>query len=245
VQLLLNPSQQLQDAIGGLDAIPDILCRYRVYEIIYRQRQKTSPEVKSLDISFEKQVTTIYQLVLEYQARAFCQFSRRKIDQYVRDVVKADAWKAMLDDMKSCDLECEKTAQALGGERLVSELKEQNDQLEDLAKQWRESHELIVRMDETVGETLEVSKTTQEEQRSAKKEQAEQRQRDEERMCVQAFRTSPYEQHKARNPDRVEGTCQWFLQHPDTGAGERARHRASSGHLPTQGAENLSCQNPS
>jgi hypothetical protein len=36
----------------------------------------------------------------------------------------------------------------------------------------------------------------------------------EERNCIQMFRTSDYEKHKARNPDRVDGTCQWFLQHP-------------------------------
>lgn len=32
--------------------------------------------------------------------------------------------------------------------------------------------------------------------------------------CLQAFRTSNYEMFKARNPDRVDGTCQWFLEHP-------------------------------
>lgn len=29
------------------------------------------------------------------------------------------------------------------------------------------------------------------------------------------FRTSEYERHKERNPDPVEGTCQWFLRHPN------------------------------
>ncbi|EPE35822.1 Ankyrin repeat-containing protein [Glarea lozoyensis ATCC 20868] len=36
---------------------------------------------------------------------------------------------------------------------------------------------------------------------------------DMERECVQALRTSDYEQFKNRNPDRLEGTCQWVLQH--------------------------------
>jgi ankyrin repeat domain-containing protein 50 len=34
-----------------------------------------------------------------------------------------------------------------------------------------------------------------------------------ERECLQALRTSDYEQFKERNPDRLEGTCQWFLRH--------------------------------
>ncbi|MCJ1251264.1 hypothetical protein MMC30_008495 [Trapelia coarctata] len=31
--------------------------------------------------------------------------------------------------------------------------------------------------------------------------------------CHQSLRTSDYESHKERNPDRVEGTCRWFLEH--------------------------------
>lgn len=43
--------------------------------------------------------------------------------------------------------------------------------------------------------------------------QAQQRQADKESQFLQIFRTSDYERHKARNPDRVKGTCQWALQH--------------------------------
>jgi ankyrin repeat domain-containing protein 50 len=31
--------------------------------------------------------------------------------------------------------------------------------------------------------------------------------------CLQALRNSEYEEFKDRNPDRLQGTCQWFLQH--------------------------------
>ena len=32
--------------------------------------------------------------------------------------------------------------------------------------------------------------------------------------CHQILRTSNYESHRERNPDRVDGTCRWFLEHP-------------------------------
>ena len=35
----------------------------------------------------------------------------------------------------------------------------------------------------------------------------------EERECLQALRTSDYEEFKNRNPNRLEETCQWVLQH--------------------------------
>jgi ankyrin repeat protein len=37
---------------------------------------------------------------------------------------------------------------------------------------------------------------------------------DRDRKCHQHFRTSEYERHKNRNPNRVKGTCQWVLNHP-------------------------------
>ena len=36
----------------------------------------------------------------------------------------------------------------------------------------------------------------------------------EEAKCHQTLRTSDYESHKARVPDRVDGTCRWVLVHP-------------------------------
>jgi hypothetical protein len=47
------------------------------------------------------------------------------------------------------------------------------------------------------------------------KAQEVRRQAGEECKCHQALRTSGYEKHKARNPDRVDGTCKWFLEHPN------------------------------
>ena len=37
---------------------------------------------------------------------------------------------------------------------------------------------------------------------------------DQHRQCHRALKTSTYEQFKDFNPDRVEGTCQWVLYHP-------------------------------
>ncbi|KAH8696488.1 Pfs, NACHT and ankyrin domain protein [Talaromyces proteolyticus] len=34
---------------------------------------------------------------------------------------------------------------------------------------------------------------------------------EDQRHCHQAFKTSTYEKHKNRNPDRVQGTCEWVL----------------------------------
>lgn len=43
---------------------------------------------------------------------------------------------------------------------------------------------------------------------------AEKKKKENEHKCHQTFKTSAYEDHKNRNVDRVEGTCQWVLSHP-------------------------------
>src|SRR5947207_3768346 len=35
----------------------------------------------------------------------------------------------------------------------------------------------------------------------------------EETKCLQYLYSSDYESHRRRNPDRVQGTCEWFLRH--------------------------------
>lgn len=57
--------------------------------------------------------------------------------------------------------------------------------------------------------------TTDEITRNVKDKWQEQlywRRSDEDSTCLRAFRNSNYEEHKARNPDRVPGTCRWFLK---------------------------------
>ena len=52
-------------------------------------------------------------------------------------------------------------------------------------------------------------------------EQREWRQSDDESRCLQALYTTTYEEFKSRNPDRVEGTCEWFLKSGKYQAWER------------------------
>lgn len=37
---------------------------------------------------------------------------------------------------------------------------------------------------------------------------------EQDRKCNKVFKTSEYERHKNRNPDRVKGICQWLLSDP-------------------------------
>ncbi len=53
-----------------------------------------------LCIRFLDRTVDLYAIILEYQARAICQFSRHTIHRYGRDVFKADDWQNLLADIE-------------------------------------------------------------------------------------------------------------------------------------------------
>ncbi|OCK83071.1 WD40 repeat-like protein [Lepidopterella palustris CBS 459.81] len=107
--LLLNPAIQDIAAIDGLEYISDLLLRFRVMEITYREGNvyphpisaQSESEVQRLGkVAFETKTVKLYSQILEYQIRLACQCSRRTLSRYFRDVVLADDWKAMLAEVK-------------------------------------------------------------------------------------------------------------------------------------------------
>ncbi|KAE8551634.1 hypothetical protein EYB25_005524 [Talaromyces marneffei] len=83
------------------------------------------------------------------------------------------------------------------GTQIVSELKGMNERLEKAFNQ-QESHH---------------------------REQITRAMTEDQRRCLQAFKTSTYEQYKNINPNRVEGTCEWVLK-----SSEYLRWRENGGH---------------
>ncbi|EXJ82734.1 hypothetical protein A1O3_06549 [Capronia epimyces CBS 606.96] len=60
----------------------------------------------------------------------------------------------------------------------------------------------------------EVVKSLVHEVKQGNEKQEQRYQSQQSRDCCQAFKTSTYERFKDVNPNRVEGTCQWVLSHP-------------------------------
>ncbi|OCK88590.1 uncharacterized protein K441DRAFT_668990 [Cenococcum geophilum 1.58] len=107
--LLLNPVAQDIAAIDGLQYISDLLLRFRVMEITYRERNvhaypisaQSETKVQRLSkVEFETKTVKLYSQILEYQIRLAYQRSRHTLSRYFRDVVLANDWKAMLAEVK-------------------------------------------------------------------------------------------------------------------------------------------------
>lgn len=153
-------------------------------------------DIKRLRQRFEFKVTTLYSQILEYQARVVCH-PDHKLVKLGRDMVAADGWDKLLAEIKKSEVSCGDFSQVLDNERLDQAFKEQNSHLEVLLQAQDKCS------NETAAEIATASQARSEEHRT-----------DEENNCHIVFRTSEYEAHKDRNPNRVDGTCNWFLQHP-------------------------------
>src|SRR5438034_423185 len=106
MQLFLNPTEQDRANLEGLDYISTLIHRYAVLERIYCQRDKLSDanspqDVGRLRVDFETDATELYTRILEYQARSACRFSRHKITNVARDIIKADNWDGLLEQIKA------------------------------------------------------------------------------------------------------------------------------------------------
>jgi hypothetical protein len=203
-QLLTNPKTQYEDATEGLLRIPLLIRRYEVLEPVYRQREGEGSRLRE---DFTEQVTKLYSCILQFQARAVCQWSRSKFEQYTRDVFKADAWAKLTGEMQTLEKSCEDIARAMDGSTLSQILDFQRQNLSHSIESWHLKHE------ESLQKLRQVVEETRAAHEAQRREQLSDIAKKEERDCLQLFAYSDYVKHKKRNPLRVPGTCQWFLGH--------------------------------
>ncbi|KAJ5725594.1 uncharacterized protein N7483_006951 [Penicillium malachiteum] len=201
--LLVNDTTQRDDALAGLKTISELVRRFTEVERLYlKDEQETTSQ------SLERSIVNLYRQVLEYEARAACQFNRNTALQIARSIITADNWKSILDKIKMAEADCEKVMRLLDAKdqrsrfhSLESTIEAQNRRVEDILTD-------LSRWDKMQEEILAETK-------GIKKQAEEFRHSDTERQVLELLRTTDYAMLKDRNPARVPNTCQWFLQHQD------------------------------
>jgi hypothetical protein len=135
---------------------------------------------------FEANLTALYSQVLEFQARALCHLFKHPVTQFFKDMFKSDGWDILLQEMQVSESRCKSWTDLIDGEKLHKGLEEQEAQMVEL-------HHT----------TTGILNTLKDREEKAKKLE-----------LVKKLYTSPYRDRKDRNPERVEGTCEWFTNHP-------------------------------
>lgn len=89
-----------------LEAITNLITRYRVREEVFRCAPATaseSEESKTLRQKFVEKTTELYADILSAQVLLACKFARSSFVQYFRDLVKFDNWKSKTKEIVSKD----------------------------------------------------------------------------------------------------------------------------------------------
>ncbi|KAL9119561.1 MAG: hypothetical protein Q9187_003885 [Circinaria calcarea] len=199
LQLVVNDSKQRAEAIDGLEYVSKLVRRCTEIEHIYLQ---DSDIILKEDL--EAVMIKLYSQVLEYEARATCQFTRNGALQFARNLVEADGWKGIIDNAKSLETECDSLLR-------IIDAKDQRECLKRLELR-------IDNQTQKVQERLEESHIQDQafiltELKASRAEQELYHTTSEESDCYECLRTTDYESNKNKNPDRIPGTCEWFLGH--------------------------------
>lgn len=200
--LLLNPSSQTEDLGHGLDYITSLIRQYHLIEELHGIDAETVSKTPK-NASERSQgrlaeaIIQVYAKILKYQASVLCVLSTNRVVRYMKNVVRSSNWKSLLEEIKTQEAECSKFLSLHDQQTVASERTHQESRMEEMFQEH-------VQMLTGIGQTL---KENQDEQR-------EWHQSDLERRCHEAFRTSDYQTYKNQNPERLDRTCEWFLNHP-------------------------------
>ena len=112
-KLILNASNQEDDAIDGLDYMQDILARYRVVQqVLMENTRLTRAGFDDAEVRqhMRKDVISLYFKTLKYQFAMIKHFSHCKAVQVLSNMFKpvvSDDWKARLKDVQGSEARTE------------------------------------------------------------------------------------------------------------------------------------------
>jgi len=197
VQLLLRPGQEYQALLDGLDYVSQVICQLNVIERRYLSGKYTScipaAQVHQFVDGLEGAFLKLYTRVLEFQARAVCHLTQHPVTRTFKDMFLVNSWGTILSQIKDAEAICRNFIRVVDSEKLHTGMEENESQLRDLRASASQIQSSLSKQGET---------------------QKEEWLRDMWRKFLEALFTSRYEDHKDRNQDRIEGTCEWSTQHP-------------------------------
>lgn len=220
--LLTNSKTASEANKSGFIYITARMNYYTELETLVKELDRTATASNTLVARLQTEITDLYEHILDFQIRSVLRFYRSFIKQFAHDSVSQTNWQQMADQIKELDnFVSDKLAQV----NTLTSMQE----LGRLNKQTAESFNVMKGFLSIAEKQLAVAEDqrdiAQDHQHIAARQLEVQDQRAKQLMaeklerCHQLFRLeagdsdSAYEWHKNRVDDRVDGTCQWLLQH--------------------------------
>ncbi|GAD95644.1 hypothetical protein BC1G_06991 [Paecilomyces variotii No. 5] len=185
VYLLLSFAENNEaQSTSLLDGLEYISTTMRYFIVV--ERIYLSGTLPSVTRALKGAIVDLYASILEYEVQALNYFHKNGLKRFGRNAFKSDNWNGMIDRIRSHETKCNTLI-------TVSDIECRQNQ----AQQVQLSLEELDRKSDTLI-----------------REAITRRNDDFEFQCLECFRVMEYERYKDKNPCRVSGTCNWFLDHP-------------------------------
>ncbi|KIW77059.1 hypothetical protein Z517_09505 [Fonsecaea pedrosoi CBS 271.37] len=210
---LNNRSTALSAQNEGFTYVTSRLRYYIALESIMLPESGASGIDGNLRDRYEDVVLDLYIHVLKFQIHSVRRFYRGRLGNLGRDLINADEWKSMLDKIKELEEEIEKKSahinSSIAREKLSGLKANSTSTLQLLERQVELAEEWSDLFQQKVDAILDAL--------AKQSDLYKQTLSDEERKkldsLLEKLFVSDYEMFKHRIDGRVEGTCQWFLEH--------------------------------
>ncbi|KAJ5691582.1 hypothetical protein N7488_012317 [Penicillium malachiteum] len=196
ISLVLKPGREYQALLEGLEYISQTICLYHIIERRYLFREHSLAVLDQQDDAFvdglEAVFLKLYKDIIEFQARKVFHLATSSITQAFNDMFLIESWGSMLDVIRDSEAMCLKFIRVIDSEKLHSGMEETTVQLHGLSRDTKQIQFHILDQENHKKEELDKEKWMK---------------------FLEALSTSQYEDHKKRNQDRIESTCEWSTSH--------------------------------
>ncbi|MCJ1287581.1 hypothetical protein MMC26_006933 [Xylographa opegraphella] len=182
--LVPNQKEQSETMMKGLDRVSFLIGLYMEWDELY---------LDNTNVSFHDTVVKLYSSILTYQARLLTYLSKHPTKRFLRNAAKVDDWEAFLTDVDKWDERCDRFTTLIDVEKGRESW---NQQYLQLSEQCNVSAQILAALIDIRQEKL---------QRLSKEQ-------DSQRIELVRSLSSDYKRQKDNNPQRVIGTCEWFVK---------------------------------
>ena len=210
--LLTNPKTADEANKDGFTYVTTRMRYYAAFETMVRQLAGNQDVGASLIAQVNASIVNLYERILAFQLQSILRFYYGRLRRLARDIVLCDDWEEQHQKIRSLEATVNQNLEQINNFASRQEL-------EKLRESSVQSLEIMQQCLSTQEEHLQIAIRTLEMQQEA----VEWRLSNEEKRCHQLFRLTAgkrdvsYEWYKDRVPNRVEGTCEWFLRHENFG----------------------------
>lgn len=207
--LLTNPHSATQANKSGFTYVTGRI-RYHVeLERILWSTSSRSSDHTGLKEQFNANIVKLYQQILQFEVKSVLRFHRSWQRNFAGDIFQPEDWSGMVSSIKDLEKLVQQDAATISTEVSRRHLNEVEENTRHNFESMQKLLPLAQRHLEVDIEALNLQRQMHEEALSVKEQE-----------CRQLFRLarneedSSYELYKSRVDDRLEGTCEWFLEQP-------------------------------